>query len=228
MDFIKYIALIGYVLISASSLCILSLKKAPEWVPNSRLESSWKKINIVSLVGALFSSGLIFCIYSHFSFEYMALSVIGVSLASFICIQAFFTDVTLRLADRRLFYLAILFTAPISVWFMLKFSDQSEILLFIILIFASSATIFFLVGQSDGRAFLLSTLAFFPILGFKNFVIGFAVVASFMILYWIFEVIIRKKKEMGVLLSTVKVSLPAVPLILSGFILVTVFSPIFS
>lgn len=220
------IASVAIALFIPAALCVFSLRYPPGWVYESPVFPKWKQLNIISLA---LSSLLIVAtkiMYSAYSDEYALMAMLAIGTMSFIAIQTFATDFTLRLADRRVLRIANLVAASSGLWFLITYTDETMVLLYMLFFLVFSAFFFVpKIGASDVRALQLVTLAGVPVLGLQGFQIGFILVAVAVIAYGV-VVSLRTNGNLSGMLT--KLSTPLVPLIITPFALMVLIYPLFS
>lgn len=206
---------LAIVLFVPIALCVFSIRYEPIWVAESPLDTNWKKLNLLGLSLSIALTLATWFLYADFHGAYKLLASLSTGIMSFVAVQTFSTDFTLRLADRRLLRIANIVSLAAGLWFLINFTNQTIVLLYAIFIIFASILLFFpKLGASDARAVQLVVLSAFPVLGTQNFQLGFIVVAIFVIGYGVVRAI--QSGDFKKYFS--KISIPLVPLIITPFI----------
>lgn len=219
--------IIGLTVVLALTLVLFAytLKFTPSWVKeDDSLSPVWTRLNIIGLIAAFLSSLITFFVYGEYQIEYQIVAALSASLLAFVLCQTSVTDFAKRLADRQLFRLANAITALAGVWFLWKYVNTVNLIIYVFLFLVMSIFLFIpKIGASDGRALQLVTLATFPVLGLEGFQYGFLLMGVILFVYAIIHAV--HNKSFKDLLT--KVSIPMVPIIVSPFLLMVLVMPLF-
>lgn len=198
-----------YALLVMGLMYFLNIRKPPEWIKGSVLESTWGRKNTTA-----------FIIATALSIPFMLLlknvSIVGLPILLYIFIISLSTDFKLRLVDRRLFNFSGLMIAPVTFYFVKTYYPSHIMVTYIILLLFMSAFVFLpLIGASDGRALTLGTLIIFPTTSFNGII--HTVIAFMILIAFYFAVEMIKQRQF-------KISIPAVPFITLSFLAALFYS----
>lgn len=219
----SFIALIIAILVP-TAICVFSIRHPPSWLNKGSLAPFWSKINFISLSAAALTAILSFILFSSHLSEYRCVAVVSSAILTFVLGQTLFTDFSQRLADRRVFWIASAISGLIGFWFLNQYDKQS-VALYLIFALVATALIFVpSIGDSDGRAAQLVILSAFPVIGINGIQLGIIGFFISVLLYSLFTAIKNKNFKLAFLSQ---LSIPAVPLVIAPFLLVTIASAFF-
>lgn len=220
-----WVAMISAVSI-VTALAMISVFRPPEWLDrNERMEGSWLPLNIASSVVALLSSLGSTWALSHLTDDMLALTTMSVSSAAlvFLTIQTTITDMSVRMADRRILNLASLVTGGLGLATLLTIGNESILVTYGMFALLAIAVIFLpIIGPSDGRALLLVVLSSIPNIGLAGFITPMYGIFALVMIYGI--VVAVKSKRISTLWKS-KISLPLVPMILAPYAIAVIIAP---
>lgn len=223
-ELLKSAIILIAVLIVPTFLALFSIKRPPEWIAGGVLAPFWRKINFLSLaISFVFTITAILSL-NGYKTEFKALVALSSAVLSFISVQTFFTDFNHRKADRRVLRIANAVSLVAGLWFLNTYNSQM-LVFYVVFGVAATATLFLnSFGESDARALQLIVLAGLPVLGITGMKLG---VVGFLALTILYGIIWAIKQRSFRDLLTKKVSIPAVPLIVAPFAVLTLFLPYF-
>lgn len=219
--------LIGLALVAiiSISMSVFSIHSKPNWKEFALLAPQWTKINIGSTVTALIAGVVALFGYYDYIWAYQGLAVLVAGLMGHMFFQSIFTDFQLRLVDRRIFRIANLTAAAGGLAFVLAFSNEQNLILYIALVLVATAFTFIpRIGQSDVRAFQLVLLGTFPIIGIPGFTWSLLLYGAFILAFSIHQLVKKKKFSLSFLLT--KVDIPMVPLLLGPTLIILMTFPL--
>lgn len=207
---------IAVVLVTPGLLLLLSLLKIPQWVKDSVLESSWKRINLIAYTSSVVISLANFFIQLRYDVFTASMTGLYLSILIFVFGQTVMTDFNLRHADRWVLRLSMVISFAIGLWYFSVVGDLLMTGIYLVLALLSAILIFVPgLGASDGRAIVLIVCSCLPVLGLQGFQYGFLALLGTIIVYGIYLAL--KHKSLRMIFSN-KVSLPMVPILLFPFI----------
>lgn len=205
-------------------MCIFAIKYRPKFVEGSLLSSKWVNLNLLSLGISIVLMISAWILYSSYSVSYTFIAALSAGIMGFVTVQTFSTDFALRLADRRLLRIANAISLIAGMWFLISFTDKQMVLLYLLLFLGVSLLLFVpALGQSDARAMQLVVLSAIPVIGTQGFSKGFVLMFVFILAYGFIRGI---KDGLGFSAIITKMSIPMVPLIITPFIIMVLFTPL--
>lgn len=220
------------VLISVSivvSLFLLCLNRPPIWVDKLPEDKSWKKIQKVSLIGAIIISLACVPFPVNLPLWMKVTLAVSTSVLSYMFIQSLYTDPLLRLVDRKSFFAANLIAIASTGVFLFYSQNQMLLVLTVVCSLISMSLILLPIGmgQSDGRAFLMLSIIDIPFINLNGFIHALEAVIVLFVLYCLKIILFSRErtsfKEKIVRIVESKVSLPAVPMILGPSVFVFIY-----
>lgn len=211
-------SLLATVLIALSSLASVgflasySSTHLPTWAEQYGDAKAWRKLGTVA--GVVGMAGVVYALAltpeAHPLVQWSTSATLGVTGAVMVFAAA--TDFKVRLVSRHMLYWAMALTAVPSLALLAHLRDQHTAVL-VLAIFAFSGFVYIVLsnkvfGSSDVRAMMLLGAAFAAPMGYLHFLMG----ALFM-----FAVFLAAALYTVVSWHSVKVSLPAVPLIVAPY-----------
>lgn len=190
----------------------------PTWLDrNESLNKNWKKLDLWSgLMSCVMSLSAFLLYHQSYGGEYSLLAALNAGVLTFVTVQSFATDTTMRLVNRWMLRLASLLVVVPGTWFLCMYQGREMILIYALMAVFFGMLVFLpFVGESDARAMLLVSISTIPVIGLHLFSWGIALVGVAVVIYGLVRTI---KERAGVKAFFTKISIPMVPLIVSPFL----------
>lgn len=178
----------------------------------------WRRLAPFPIVTALAAVGVVLVPLADDDTYFRTLSVaMSTGVVTLVFMYSLITDLQIRLVDRRIMNWAMLASAVTSVaWLVSYWSPLTAITAAVVWFLGALAYLFLpSLGASDARALMLIGIAAVPPVGYFGFMWG-TILASMLFIVVGFGTAILKRR--------MKISIPAVPILLGPYLLMIVYS----